>query len=140
MQLEAPSSAEWLPGPLCSAGILCWVGRPSVDHGHTSQQGCKLIRALERWRGVSRAPQTESAALPPPPSCSPRRTLADIIMEKLTEKQTEVETVMSEVSGFPVPQLDPRVLEVYRGVREVRTERRAMTGHPHQGSGGPHLL
>lgn len=49
-----------------------------------------------------------------------RRTLADIIMEKLTEKQTEVETVMSEVSGFPMPQLDPRVLEVYRGVREVR--------------------
>ena len=86
---------------------------------------------------MSRAPQTESAALPPPPSCYPRRTLADIIMEKLTEKQTEVETVMSEVSGFPVPQLDPRVLEVYRGVREVRTERRAMTGHPHQGSGGP---
>ncbi|XP_021547671.1 bystin isoform X2 [Neomonachus schauinslandi] len=41
-----------------------------------------------------------------------RRTLADIIMEKLTEKQTEVETVMSEVSGFPMPQLDPRVLEV----------------------------
>lgn len=47
-------------------------------------------------------------------------------MEKLTEKQTEVETVMSEVSGFPVSQLDPRVLEVYRGVREVRAERGAM--------------
>lgn len=43
-------------------------------------------------------------------------------MEKLTEKQTEVETVMSEVSGFPMPQLDPRVLEVYKGVREVRAE------------------
>ncbi|EGW10014.1 putative methylcytosine dioxygenase TET2 [Cricetulus griseus] len=37
------------------------------------------------------------------PACwmkTERRTLADIIMEKLTEKQTEVETVMSEVSGF----------------------------------------
>ncbi|XDC85476.1 hypothetical protein R6Z07F_016649 [Ovis aries] len=54
-----------------------------------------------------------------------RRTLADIIMEKLTEKQTEVETVMSEVSGFPVPQLDPRVLEVYRGVREVLSKYRS---------------
>ncbi|XP_066862319.1 bystin isoform X1 [Kogia breviceps] len=53
------------------------------------------------------------------------RTLADIIMEKLTEKQTEVETVMSEVSGFPVPQLDPRVLEVYRGVREVLSKYRS---------------
>ncbi|XP_055982395.1 bystin [Sorex fumeus] len=54
-----------------------------------------------------------------------RRTLADIIMEKLTEKQTEVETVMSEVSGFPLPQLDPRVLEVYRGVREVLSKYRS---------------
>lgn len=48
-----------------------------------------------------------------------RRTLADIIMEKITEKQTEVGTVMSEVSGCPVPQLDPRVVEVYRGVSKV---------------------
>ncbi|XP_026791367.3 bystin isoform X1 [Pangasianodon hypophthalmus] len=48
-----------------------------------------------------------------------RRTLADIIMEKITEKQTEVGTVMSEVSGQPMPQLDPRVIEVYRGVSKV---------------------
>ncbi|XP_036415700.1 bystin [Colossoma macropomum] len=48
-----------------------------------------------------------------------RRTLADIIMEKITEKQTEVGTVMSEVSGQPMPQLDPRVIEVYRGVKKV---------------------
>ncbi|XP_051852893.1 bystin [Antechinus flavipes] len=54
-----------------------------------------------------------------------RRTLADIIMEKLTEKQTEVETVMSEVSGCPMPQLDPRVLEVYKGVREVLSKYRS---------------
>lgn len=50
-----------------------------------------------------------------------RRTLADIIMEKITEKQTEVGTVMSEVSGCPVPQLDPRVVEVYRGVSKVES-------------------
>lgn len=48
-----------------------------------------------------------------------RRTLADIIMEKITEKQTEVESAMSEVSGRQMPQLDPRVLEVYKGVKEV---------------------
>lgn len=41
-------------------------------------------------------------------------------MEKITEKQTEVETALSEISGCPMPQLDPRVLEVYKGVREVR--------------------
>ncbi|NXQ26621.1 BYST protein, partial [Alaudala cheleensis] len=54
-----------------------------------------------------------------------RRTLADIIMEKITEKQTEVQTVMSELSGCPMPQLDPRVLEVYRGVREVLSKYRS---------------
>lgn len=54
-----------------------------------------------------------------------RRTLADIIMEKITEKQTEVGTVMSEVSGRPVPQLDPRVIEVYRGVHKVLSKYRS---------------
>ncbi|XP_056614980.1 bystin [Triplophysa dalaica] len=54
-----------------------------------------------------------------------RRTLADIIMEKITEKQTEVGTVMSEMSGRPVPQLDPRVIEVYRGVHKVLSKYRS---------------
>ncbi|NXP41038.1 BYST protein, partial [Leiothrix lutea] len=54
-----------------------------------------------------------------------RRTLADIIMEKITEKQTEVDTALSEISGCPMPQLDPRVLEVYRGVREVLSKYRS---------------
>uniref|UniRef100_A0A8C2LS18 BYSL n=1 Tax=Cricetulus griseus TaxID=10029 RepID=A0A8C2LS18_CRIGR len=61
------------------------------------------------------------------PSSSPLSplSLADIIMKKLTEKQTEVETVMSDMLGFPMPQLDPRVLEVYRGVREVLSKYRS---------------
>ncbi|KAM9860238.1 bystin [Aulostomus maculatus] len=54
-----------------------------------------------------------------------RRTLADIIMEKITEKQTEVGTVMSEVSGLPMAQLDPRVTEVYRGVNKVLSKYRS---------------
>ncbi|XP_017271161.1 bystin isoform X2 [Kryptolebias marmoratus] len=54
-----------------------------------------------------------------------RRTLADIIMEKITEKQTEVGTVMSEVSGRPMPQLDPRIIEVYRGVSKVLSKYRS---------------
>ncbi|KAM7005789.1 bystin [Tautogolabrus adspersus] len=54
-----------------------------------------------------------------------RRTLADIIMEKITEKQTEVGTVMSEVSGCPMPQLDPRVTEVYKGVGKVLSKYRS---------------
>lgn len=45
-------------------------------------------------------------------------------MEKITEKQTEVGTVMSEASGRPMPQLDPRVIEVYKGVNKVSYIRR----------------
>ncbi|XP_048781773.1 bystin [Lagopus muta] len=67
-------------------------------------------RALEAF--MSRAPPL-------------RRTLADVIMEKITEKQTEVQTALSELSGRPMPQLDPRVLEVYRGVREVLSKYRS---------------
>lgn len=48
-------------------------------------------------------------------------------MEKITEKQTEVGTVMSEVSGRPMPQLDPRVTEVYRGVHKVGLPPAGMT-------------
>ncbi|XP_035006892.1 bystin [Hippoglossus stenolepis] len=54
-----------------------------------------------------------------------RRTLADIIMEKITEKQTEVGTLMSEVSGCPMPQLDPKVVEVYKGVSKVLSRYRS---------------
>uniref|UniRef100_M3ZFR6 Bystin n=1 Tax=Xiphophorus maculatus TaxID=8083 RepID=M3ZFR6_XIPMA len=54
-----------------------------------------------------------------------RRTLADIIMEKITEKQTEVGTVMSEVSGHPMPELDPRIIEVYKGVSKVLSRYRS---------------
>lgn len=72
-----------------------------------------------RWRLPFRpSPAPDSY----PSRAGPRRTLADIIMEKITEKQTEVETALSEISGCPMPQLDPRVLEVYRGVREVRAK------------------
>lgn len=49
-------------------------------------------------------------------------------MEKITEKQTEVETALSELSGCPMAQLDPRVLEVYRGVREVSPK--PLLSHP----------
>ncbi|NXB09505.1 BYST protein, partial [Cnemophilus loriae] len=78
--------------------------------------------------GDPNSPQSLPAPPGPPltPSrAGPRRTLADIIMEKITEKQTEVETALSELSGCPMPQLDPRVLEVYRGVREVLSKYRS---------------
>ncbi|NXG02477.1 BYST protein, partial [Sakesphorus luctuosus] len=84
-----------------------------------------LEKAAAAGRGGD-TPGPRSPLAPLTPShAGPRRTLADIIMEKITEKQTEVETALSEVSGCPMPQLDSRVLEVYRGVREVLSKYRS---------------
>lgn len=49
----------------------------------------------------------------------PRRTLADIIMEKITEKQTELETHFSDAGTVQMQDIDPRVKQMYEGVRDV---------------------
>lgn len=50
---------------------------------------------------------------------APRRTLADIIMEKITEKQTELETRFSDAGSTHLQDIDPRVKQMYEGVRDV---------------------
>ncbi|KAG5870197.1 hypothetical protein JTB14_001398 [Gonioctena quinquepunctata] len=49
----------------------------------------------------------------------PQRTLADIIMEKITEKQTELETNFSDAGLVSMQDIDPKVKELYEGVRDV---------------------
>ncbi|CAL8088424.1 unnamed protein product [Orchesella dallaii] len=48
----------------------------------------------------------------------PTKKLGEILMEKLTEKQTEIETQFSE-AGVVIHKVDPRVEEMYEGVRDV---------------------
>lgn len=50
---------------------------------------------------------------------APRRTLADIIMEKITEKHTELETQFTDNNSILMDDIDPQVKEMYEGVREV---------------------
>lgn len=50
---------------------------------------------------------------------APRRTLADIIMGKITEKHTELQTQFSDAGSIQVQELDPRVKNLYEGVRDV---------------------
>lgn len=47
------------------------------------------------------------------------RTLADIIMEKLAEKQSEIHTQLSDAGTLKVEEMDPRIKEMYEGVRDV---------------------
>lgn len=49
----------------------------------------------------------------------PQRTLADIIMESITEKKTELETQFSDAGTLHIQELDPRVKQMYEGVRDV---------------------
>lgn len=49
----------------------------------------------------------------------PQRTLADIIMENITEKKTELETHFTDAGSLQMQDLDPRVKEMYEGVRDV---------------------
>lgn len=48
-----------------------------------------------------------------------RRTLADIIMEKITEKQTEIRTQMSDNASVQMQELDDRVVNMYKSVRPI---------------------
>ncbi|KAG5681430.1 hypothetical protein PVAND_010867 [Polypedilum vanderplanki] len=47
------------------------------------------------------------------------RTLADIIMEKIAERKTEIQTQFSDNGSMAMDDLDPRVKEMYEGVRDV---------------------
>ncbi|XP_065073521.1 bystin [Ochlerotatus camptorhynchus] len=47
------------------------------------------------------------------------RTLAEMIMDKITEKQTEIQTQFSDTGSLKMEEVDPRVREMYEGVRDV---------------------
>jgi len=50
--------------------------------------------------------------------CAPRRTIADLIMDKITEKKTEIDTQFSDKTEM-MKELDPRVQEMYEEVGKL---------------------
>ncbi|CAH1739028.1 unnamed protein product [Aphis gossypii] len=48
-----------------------------------------------------------------------RLTLADMIMEKITEKQTEIQTQFTDAESVQLQDVDPRVIQMYKGVKQV---------------------
>lgn len=54
-----------------------------------------------------------------------RLTLADMIMEKITEKQTEIQTQFTDAESVQLQDVDPRVVQMYKGVRQVLTTYRS---------------
>jgi len=56
--------------------------------------------------------------------CKPRRTIADLIMDKIGEKKTEIDTQFSDTTEV-FKELDPRVQEMYEGVGECLAKYRS---------------
>nr|CAG4643921.1 EOG090X058P [Lepidurus arcticus] len=59
------------------------------------------------------------------PNPAPRRTLADIIAEKITEKQTEIQSQFSEGTNIGIQDIDPRVKAMYESVKVVLSRYRS---------------
>lgn len=56
---------------------------------------------------------------------APQRTLADIIAETLAEKRTELQAEFSDAGGVQLDDIDPRLKEMYEGVRDVLSKYRS---------------
>lgn len=54
-----------------------------------------------------------------------QKTLAEIIMEKIAAKQTEIHTQLSDPGTLNIEDIDPRVKEMYQGVRDVMKKYRS---------------
>jgi len=49
----------------------------------------------------------------------PRKTLGEILQEKIQEKRTEIDTQYTDAESLQRRELDPRVVEMYQGIGEV---------------------
>lgn len=47
------------------------------------------------------------------------RNLSDMIMEKIAEKQSDLHTKLTDDGSMKIEDLDPRIREMYEGVRDV---------------------
>jgi essential nuclear protein 1 len=54
-----------------------------------------------------------------------RKTLSDYIQEKLKEKETEIQTQFSDAASLKFNDLDDRVVELYKGVKQVLSRYRS---------------
>lgn len=55
----------------------------------------------------------------------PQRTLGDVIAETIAQKQTELQTQFSDAGSLLLQDLDPRLKQMYEGVRDVLSKYRS---------------
>ena len=49
----------------------------------------------------------------------PRKTLGEILAEKINDKRTEIDTQYTDVESLQRKEMDPRVIEMYQGVAKI---------------------
>ncbi|KAJ8871151.1 hypothetical protein PR048_027456 [Dryococelus australis] len=110
-----PASKKPSSAPRLGAG-----SEESGDEDDTDSMAGDFYEKIEVDEEDERALEMFMSANP-----APRRTLADIIMDKVTEKQTELQTQCSDVGSLQIQELDPRVKQMYEGVRDVLAKYRS---------------
>lgn len=119
-QLELEEENGTLPGPPRAKIVTLDDGEGDDSEEDDSQSVGDMEDVSKYCENLEVDPEDEKAlAMFMNPNPMPRRTLADIIMEKITEKQTEVQSQFSEADGMKFQDLDPRVKSMYQGVSMV---------------------
>lgn len=90
------------------------VEQNSDEESDKSDSECYMEQYINLNQDDEKALEKFMSKNPPAHRC-----LADVIMEKLTEKRTEINSMISENDGVQVNDLDERVVEMYKNVRNI---------------------
>ena len=114
------SSIDWLVN--CLVSLIDWLIDWLIDYANKFVSLLKTVSGLRNlWKFFQNITEEEEKALEMfmVKDAPARQNLADILREKLSEKKTELDTAVSEPATLIVQKLDPAVVELYHGVRDV---------------------
>lgn len=118
MQQKEMEEEHGVPSAPTRAKIVS-LGDNQADE--SDEDDCQSIGDMEDfskfYENIDVDPEDEKALakfMNPNPQKGP--TLADLIMEKINEKQTEIQEQFSEADGTKFRDLDPRVVSMYQGL------------------------
>jgi len=121
-QREMEEEHGILPGPAKTKTVS--LGDSKADVSDDDDDDCQSVGDMDDvskyCENIEVDPEDEKAlAKFMNPNPQPRITLADIIMGKITEKQTEIQEQFSEADGMKFNDLDPRVVAMYQGLSVI---------------------
>nr|XP_022286984.1 bystin-like isoform X1 [Crassostrea virginica] len=112
--IKTPSASKKSSTPRTTLGTGRGEGDSESEEEDAIEEEEEIYEAIEVNEEDEKALQMFMSKEPPV-----KRTLADIIMEKITEKQTEIRTQMSDNASVQMQELDDRVVNMYKSVRPI---------------------